>query len=120
MDMTVEILMKTLPKLEKQTGVILPYTDFINEKIMKFIVNMTSEFKRVYEISSRYPDIALVILRQCFSNAIYENRKTINFKNIYDAIRTTKAVYPDVISKELISFKEIFKDELKIEGTKLD
>ena len=120
MDMTVEILMKTLPKLEKQTGVILPYTDFINEKIMKFIVNMTSEFKRVYEISSRYPDIALVILRQCFSNAIYENRRTINFKNIYDAIRTTKAVYPDVISKELISFKEIFKDELKIEGTKLD
>lgn len=120
MDMTVEILMKTLPKLEKQTGVILPYTDFINEKIMKFIVNMTSEFKRVYEISSRYPDIALVILRQCFSNAIYENRRTINFKNIYDAIRTTKAVYPDVISKELISFKEIFEDELKIEGTKLD
>ncbi len=66
MDMTVEILMKTLPKLEKQTGVILPYTDFIKEKIMKFIVNMTTEFKRVYEISSRYPDIALVILRQCF------------------------------------------------------
>lgn len=119
-EMTVQILMKTLPKLEKQTGVILPYTDFINEKIMKFIVNMTTEFKRVYEISSRYPDIALVILRQCFSNAIYENRKTINFKNIYDAVKTTKAVYPDVIAKELISFKEIFEDELKIEGTVLD
>lgn len=119
-EMTVEILLKTLPKLEKQTGVILPYTDFINEKIMKFIVNMTTEFKRVYEISSRYPDIALVILRQCFSNAIYENRRTINFKNIYDAIRTTKAVYPDVIAKELVSFKEIFEDELKIEGTILD
>lgn len=119
-EMTVEILLKTLPKLEKQTGVVLPYTDFINEKIMKFIVNMTTEFKRVYEISSRYPDIALVILRQCFSNAIYENRRTINFKNIYDAIRTTKAVYPDVIAKELISFKEIFKDELRIEGTVLE
>ena len=87
---------------------------------MKFIVNMTTEFKRVYEISSRYPDIALVILRQCFSNAIYENRQTINFKNIYDAIRTTKAVYPDVIVKELVSFKEIFKDELRIENTILD
>lgn len=119
-EMTVEILLKTLPKLEKQTGVVLPYTNFINEKIMKFIVNMTTEFKRVYEISSRYPDIALVILRQCFSNAIYENRRTINFKNIYDAIRTTKAVYPDVIAKELISFKEIFKDELRIEGTVLE
>ena len=41
-EMTVEILLKTLPKLEKQTGVILPYTDFIKEKIMKFIVNMTT------------------------------------------------------------------------------
>jgi len=119
-EMTVQILLQTLPKLEKQTGVVLPYTDFINEKIMKFIVNMTTEFKRVYEISSRYPDIALVILRQCFSNAIYENRRTINFKNIYDAVKTTKAVYPDVIAKELIAFKEIFDDELKIEGTVLD
>ena len=119
-EMTVEILLKTLPKIEKQTGVILPYTDFINEKIMKFIVNMTTEFKRVYEISSRYPDIALVILRQCFSNAKYENRRTVNFKNIYDAIKTTKAVYPDVIAKELVNFKEVFASELEIEGTKLD
>jgi len=119
-EMTVEILMKTLPKLEKQTGVVLPYTDFIKEKIMKFIVNMTTEFKRVYEISSRYPDIALVILRQCFSNAIYENRRTINFKNIYDAVRTTKAVYPDVIAKELIAFKEIFEEELMIENVIVD
>lgn len=114
-EMTVEILLKTLPKLEQQTGVVLPYTDFINEKIMKFIVNMTTEYKRVYEISSRYPDIALVILRQCFSNAIYDNRKTIDFKNIYDAIRTTKAVYPDVIKKELVKFKEVFSEELKEE-----
>ena len=100
----------------EEMTVILPYTDFIKEKIMKFIVNMTTEFKRVYEISSRYPDIALVILRQCFSNAIYEDRKTIDFKNIYDAVRTTKAVYPDVIKKELVNFKEIFKDELKAEN----
>ena len=119
-DMTVQILLQTLPKLEKQTGVILPYTDFIEEEIMKFIVNMTTEYKRVYEISSRYPDIALVILRQCFSNAIYENRRTINFKNIYDAVRTTKAVYPDVIAKELVNFKEIFKEELKVENVKID
>ncbi len=119
-EMTVEILLKTLPKLEQQTGVVLPYTYFIKEKIMKFIVNMTSEYKRVYEISSRYPDIALVILRQCFSNAIYENRKTIDLKNVYDAIRTTKAVYPDVIKKELVRFKEIFKDELKEEKIEIE
>ena len=83
---------------------------------MKFIVNMTSEFKRVYEVSSRYPDIALVILRQIFSNAVYENRKTVCFKNIYDAVRKTQAVYPDVIKKELVVFKELFKQELAQEG----
>ena len=119
-EMTVQILLQTLPKLESQTGVVLPYTEFIKEKIMKFIVNMTTEFNRVYEISSRYPDIAVVILRQCFSNAIYENRRTINFKNIYDAVRTTKAVYPDVIKKELVKFKDIFKDELQIENLVID
>lgn len=112
----VEILLKTLPKIEYQTGVRLQYTDFQRENICKFIVGMTSEFKRVYEISSRYPDIALVLLRQAFSNAIYENRNTVGFKNIYDAIRSTKVVYPDVIKKEIIKFMEIFKDELASEG----
>ena len=77
---------------------------------------MTTEYKRVYEISSRYPDIALVILRQAFSNAIYNNRRYVSFKDIYDAIRFTKAVYPDVIKKELVIFKETFKDELQAEN----
>lgn len=115
-EMCIEILLKTLPKIEIQTNVILPYTDFIKEKIMNFIVNMTTEYKRVYEISSRYPDIALVILRQAFSNAIYNNRRYVSFKDIYDAIRFTKAVYPDVIKKELVIFKETFKDELQAEN----
>ena len=119
-EMCVEILMKTLPKIEYQTKVKLPYTEFQKENIMKFIVEITSEFKRVYEISSRYPDIALVILRQAFSNAIYENKETVGFKNIYDAIRFSKAIYPDVIKKELVNFKEIFKDELKQENVIVD
>ena len=116
----VQILLKTLPKIEYQTGVRLAYTDFQKENIMKFIVGMTSEFKRVYEISSRYPDIALVMLRQVFSNAIYENRTTVGFKNIYDAVRKTQVVYPDVIKKELVKFMEVFKEELAIEGVMVD
>ena len=115
-EMCVQILLRTLPKIEYQTGVKLAYTDFQKENIMKFIVGMTSEFKRVYEISSRYPDIALVLLRQAFSNAVYENRQTVGFKNIYDAIRFSKSVYPDVIKKELVKFSEIFADELRSEG----
>ena len=119
-DMCIEILLKTIPKLEKQSNVTLPYTDFIKEKIVKFIVNMTSEFKRIYEMSSRYPDIALVILRQAFSNAIYNNRRYVSFRDIYDAVRFTKAVYPDVIKKELVIFAEEFKDELKAENIVVD
>ena len=111
----VQILMRTIPKLEIQTGVKLPYTDFIKENIMKFIVNMTSEYKRVYEISSRYPDISLVVLRQAFSAALYDNQDKVGFKHIYEAIKTTKAVYPDVIKKELVIFNETFKDELAAE-----
>ena len=115
-EMCVQILMRTVPKIENQTGVRLAYTDFIKENIMKFIVNMTSEYKRVYEISSRYPDIALVVLRQAFSAALYDNKDRVGFKHIYEAIKSTKAVYPDVIKKELVVFKETFKDELALEG----
>ena len=118
-EMCVQILMRTVPKIEVQTGVKLSYSDFTKEKIMTFIVDMTSEYKRVYEISSRYPDIALTILRQAFSQALYENRTTVGMKNIYDAISSTKAVYPDVIKKELIKFKEIFAKELLEEGVNI-
>jgi ATP-dependent Clp protease ATP-binding subunit ClpA len=118
-EMCVQILMRTVPKIEVQTGVKLPYSDFTKEKIMTFIVDMTSEYKRVYEISSRYPDIALTILRQAFSQALYENRTTVGMKNIYDAISSTKAVYPDVIKKELVKFKEIFAKELLEEGVNI-
>ncbi len=115
-EMCVQILMRTVPKIEYQTGVKLNYTDFIKENIMKFIVNMTSEYKRVYEISSRYPDIALTVLRQCFSQALFDNSGEVKFKHIYEAIKATKVVYPDVIKKELPTFAETFKEELAAEG----
>lgn len=119
-EMCVEILMKTVPKIEAQTGVKLNYTDFIKENIMKFIVDMTSEYKRVYEISSRYPDIALTVLRQAFSAALFNNSNEVKFKHIYEAIKNTKVVYPDVIKKELVVFKEKFKDELAEEGIEVE
>lgn len=114
-EMCVEIMMKTLPKIEIQTGVKMNYTNFIKEKICKFIVDMTSEYKRVYEISSRYPDIALTVLRQTFSQALFENKKIVEMKHIYEAIKTTKSVYPDVKVKEIAKFKEEFKKELEEE-----
>ena len=112
----VEILLKTIPKIEAQTGVKFNYTDFIKENVVKFIVDMTSEYKRVYEISARYPDIALTVLRQCFSAALFDNSNEVKFRHIYEAVKSAKVVYPDVIRKELKIFADTFKDELKEEN----
>ncbi len=109
---TIQILMGTLPKIEKKTGVKLKYTSFIQEKIMGFIVDLTSEYRRIYEIGSRYPDIALTLLQQAFSYAVFDNKKEVDIKHIYKAIENSKNVYPDVIKKELVHFNEVFKEQL--------
>lgn len=117
---TVKILMGTYPKLEKQIGVKLNYTDFIKEKIMNFIVEMTDEYKRVYEIASRYPDICLTILANAFTYALFENSKEVKMVHIYQAIVNAKSIYEDVKIKEKIRFKEEFKDIILEEGRSLE
>ena len=107
---TVKILMGSLPKLEHKTGAKLKYTPFIQEKIMTFIVDLTTEYRRVYELSARYPDVALTILQQAFSYAVFDNKKEVGIRDIRKAIVNTKLVYPDVIKKELVNFNKIFKD----------
>ena len=116
----VKILMGTIPKLESQIGVKINYQPFITEKIMAFIVEMTDEYKRVYEISSRYPDICLTIVANAFSYALYNNQRNVTIKDFYKAICNTKNVYPDVILKEKERFKEDFKELIIAEGANLD
>ncbi len=117
---TVKILLGTLPKLESQIGVKLDYTDYIKEKIMTFIVEMTDEYKRVYEVASRYPDICLTILSNAFTYALFENEKTVKIKHVYKAICNAKNVYEDVKVKEIERFKIEFKDLIKEENVDLN
>ena len=107
---TVQILMGTLPKLEKQIGVKMNYSDFIKQKIMTFIVEMTDEYKRVYEVASRYPDICLTILANAFTYALYDNEEVVTLKHIYKAICNAKNIYEDVKVREIERFKQEFKD----------
>ena len=93
----------------------MKYTPFIQEKIMAFIVDLTSEFKRVYEYSARYPDIALTIVQQAFSYAVFDNRKEVDIRDFKKAIQNTKLVYPDVIKKELHRFYDEFSDIYRME-----
>ena len=116
----VKILMGTIPKLEKQIGVKINYQPFVTEKIMAFIVDMTDEYKRVYEIASRYPDICLTIVANAFTYALYDNRKIVSIKDFYKAICNAKNVYEDVKVKEIENFKVQFNDLIVAEGVNLD
>ena len=117
---TVKILMGTKRKIEVSTGVTFPYTDFVLEQVCKFIVNMTSEYKRIYEHGSRYPDVSLSLLSKCFTYAKFDNSKYVTFKYIYEAIKNTRLIYPDVVNKALPVFKETFKEWIEKEGTVLE
>lgn len=107
---TIKILMGTLPKIEKTTGTKLKYSRYQQELIMGFIVDITSEYKRVFEVGSRYPDIALTLMKSAFSFAVFDNRKEVTIFDFEKAILNTHLVYPDVVKKEIPIFKEKFKD----------
>ncbi len=110
---TVRIVVGTIPKIEKRTGVKMKYGPFVRQKIAEFLTDLTSEFRRIYEIGSRYPDIVLTLMQESFSYAVFDNRKVINILDVRKAVENTKNVYQDVIKKELPRFDEIFKDEIE-------
>jgi len=118
-DTVVEILMGTYPKFESQLGVKLNYTDFQKERIFRFLVNMTTEYNRVYEIASRYPDVCLTLVSSAFSYAVFENASEVKMKHIYKAIVNANNIYPDAKKKEIEKFKVEFKDMLDAENVDL-
>jgi ATP-dependent Clp protease ATP-binding subunit ClpA len=107
---TAKILLGTLPKIEKQTGIKFKYNDYVSSLIMESIVSATSEFKRVYGLSAMYPDVAFSVLTQAFSQALFKNKSLVDIEDVYNAIKTSKRIYPDSIIKELKLFKTKFKD----------
>ncbi len=111
-DENVQILMGTLPKIEYKTQAKLMYTAFVQRRIMEFITDITSEYKRIYEIGSRYPDVSLTIIQQAFSNALFDNRREVNIMDIRQAITSSKNIYPDVIAKSMPQFDTLFADQI--------
>lgn len=109
----IQICIGTLPKIEYKTNAKLMYTPFIQRRIMEFLTDITSEYKRVYEIGSRYPDVTLTIIQQAFSNALFDNRTNVNIMDIKKAIMTSKNIYPDVIKKSMPEFDKMFADQIE-------
>ena len=113
---TTKILMGSIPKMEKQTGVKIKYNDYVTELLVRAIVSATSEFKRVYGLAAMYPDVALSVLSQVFSTALYYNKKEADVSDFYNAIKSSRKIYPDSIIKELDQFRETFQDLCKEEN----
>ena len=111
-DMTTKIVVGVIPRIEHSTGIKMAYTPFIREKLARFVVELTTEYNRVYETAGRYPDVPITLFSQAFSEALFDNKKIVTATHIRKAIENSKAVYPDVIKKYLIVFDEKFKDLL--------
>lgn len=106
---TVKILMGSIPRIEAQTGIKFKYNNYVENMLLESIVSATSEFKRIYGLSAMYPDVAFSVLSQAFSLALFENKKEVDIIDVYNAIKTSKRIYPDSIVKELTAFREKFK-----------
>lgn len=106
---TVKILMGSIPRIEKKTGIKFKYNNYITEMLVTSIVSATSEYKRVYGLAAMYPDVAFSVLSQAFSQALFQNHDEIVIEDVYNAIKTSKRIYPDSIIKELNAFRDKFK-----------
>ena len=112
-EQNIQICLGTLPKIEKRTGAEMMYSNFVKQTMMEFLTDITSEYKRVYEIGSRYPEVTLTLIQDAFSYAMFDNRKYVNVLDFRKAIENCKNIYPDVITKSLPIFDETFRGEIE-------
>lgn len=115
-DTTTKILLGSIPKYEKQTGIKMKYNSYVNELLCRTIVNATTQYKRVYGLSAMYPDVSLSVLSQAFSLALFDNKEYVDILDVYNALKTSKRIYPDSIVKELAKMREEYEDFCKEEG----
>lgn len=111
-DMTTKIVVGVIPRIEHATGIKMGYTPYMWEKLARFVVELTTEYNRVYETAGRYPDVPITVFSQAFSEALFDNKSVVTVSHLRKAIENSKAVYPDVKAKYLEAFDIEFKDLL--------
>ncbi len=116
---TIQILFRSLPKIENSTGIKFKYNDYVTTMLLESIVSATSEYKRVYGLGAMYPDISFSVLTAAFSQALFQNRQVVTAEDVFYAIKNSKRIYPDSIIRELDLFREKFKDVLAQDGVVL-
>lgn len=111
-ELTTKIVTGVIPRIEHATGIKMDYSPFVREKLARFLVELTTEYNRIYETAGRYPDVPITLMSQAFSEALFDNKNVVTATHVRSAIANSKAVYPDVIKKFLVVFDEKFKDLL--------
>ena len=91
-------------------------TPFALERLFAWLVDNTTEYKRIYETQNRYPDICLTIISSAFSYAMLENASEVTYKHVYLAMKNTHTLYSDAIKMALDDFKVRFSNEILVEG----
>ena len=119
-DMSTLIVMGTMKKIEKITGVTMDYDDFLKEKVSRFVVEMTDHRKRLVGVSSHYPDISLALLANIYSYALYDNRDKVTMLDISKAIVNCQSIYDDSLRKEILRFKKEFENFLERENVNVE
>ena len=112
----VKVLLGTYKKFEVKMGVKFKLTEFQLERVFAWIVDHTTEYKRIYEVQNRYPDICLTIVSSAFSFALLENSNEVTYKHIYLAMKNTNTIYEDAKVKAIEDFKKRFENDLIKEG----
>lgn len=114
-DLTTKIVAGVIPRIEHATGIKMAYTPFIWERLARFVVELTTEYNRVYETAGRYPDVPISLFSAAFSEALFKNKKEVTADDLRTAIINSKAIYPDVIKKYIEVYDQEFKDLLDME-----
>ena len=95
---TMKILMGSLPRIEKSTGIKFKYTNYIQNWLIEAIVEATSEYKRIYGLSAMYPDVSFSVLNQAFSLALFENKSEVGILEVYNAIKIPNTNFSVIVS----------------------
>jgi len=109
---TIKIVLGTIPKIEHNAGIKFGYNTYVAEKVIRLMCDATTEYKRIFENESRYPDVALGLFGKSFSQALFHNRNQVLLTDCLEALATFQGIYPEVRVKEADKFAECFKEEL--------
>lgn len=114
-NITVQILLGTIPKLEQITNIKFDYEEKEKRIIMELIVDITNKKCRTYNDNINNPDLSLTILKKAFAHAALLEHTTVEIEDIKEAIKSNERISSLVRirkSKELSKIFEI-KEEQK-------